>query len=232
MSDQRVSAKDPRGSKSPAASPRPTSRAERRASLVQERRAERLNRAERQRRERLLTRAGLGALAVLVLIAVSFFGYNQYQQYLGAQELEDVQTFDYQGGQHESGQLSWPENPPVGGVHNPVWQNCGYYAAPIPPENAVHSLEHGAVWITYQPDLPEDQVAVLREIAEEMDYIIVSPYPGLQAPVVATSWNHQLMLDSATEPGLDAFIREYRNNPETTPELGGTCSNGNSGTLA
>lgn len=192
---------------------------------------ERLNRGERQRRERMLTRAGLGALALLVLIAVGLFGYNQYQQYLGDQELADVQTFDYQGGQHESGQITWPENPPVGGPHNPLWQNCGYYAAPVPPENAVHSLEHGAVWITYQPDLPEDQVAELREIAEEMDYILVSPYPDLPAPVVATSWNHQLMLDSATEPGLDAFIRKYRNNPETTPEFGGTCSNGNPGTL-
>ncbi len=58
------------------------------------------------------------------------------------------------GAQHLEEPVTYTENPPVGGVHNPVWQNCGYYAAPIPNETAVHSLEHGAIWITYQPDLP------------------------------------------------------------------------------
>ncbi|HEV2108950.1 MAG TPA: DUF3105 domain-containing protein [Thermomicrobiales bacterium] len=212
------------------ATPRPR-RAERRAEIVQQRRHERLHRSERQKRERLLTRLGLGALAVLLVAVLGIFAYNRYQEYQGDQVLEGVQTFDYAGGQHETGELTWTETPPVGGVHNPVWQNCGYYAAPVPPENVVHSLEHGAVWITYQPDLPEAQVAELRELAEEMDYILVSPFPDLPAPVVASSWNHQLILESADDPGLDAFIREYRNNPETTPEFGASCSGGNTGTL-
>lgn len=215
----------------PAGTPAPSSRRERRASVVQERRSERINRAERQQRQQLLTRIGLGALAVLLVVAIGIFAYNQYGEYQGDQALSGVQEFEYSGGDHAEGQLSWTESPPVGGLHNNLWQTCGYYAAPIPPENTVHSLEHGAVWITYRPDLPEDQVAELQDIAESMDYILVSPFPDLQAPIVASSWNHQLELESVDDPALDAYIREYRNNPAFTPEFGASCSGGNTGTL-
>jgi cyclophilin family peptidyl-prolyl cis-trans isomerase len=140
------------------------------------------------------------------------------------------QTFDYQGGNHAEGPIEYAEEPPVGGTHNPVWQDCGFYDEPIPNETAVHSLEHGAVWITYRPDLPADEVALLRRLAESDKYILVSPYPDLPAPVVVTSWNHQLRLESAADPRLEEFVRRYRRNPETTPELNAVCSGGFSGT--
>ena len=215
---------------SPATSPERTDRSARRAQVVQERRAERINRTEREARQRQLMRIGAAVLGVLLVVAIGFFAYDRYQRYQGDAALDDVVDFDYAGGQHLDGELTYTESPPVGGQHNNVWQNCGYYAAPVASWHAVHSLEHGAVWITYQPDLPDDQVATLREMAEEMDYILVSPYPGLDAPVVASSWNHQLRLQSATDPGLDAFIREYREGPDT-PERGALCSQGNAGTL-
>lgn len=53
--------------------------------------------------------------------------------------------------------------PPAGGEHFNIWQNCGIYAEPIESGNAVHSMEHGALWITYSPDLPSDQVATLED---------------------------------------------------------------------
>lgn len=216
----------------PTTTPAPSSRRERRATVVQQRRSERINRTERQQRQQLLTRIGLGALALLLVVVIGIFAYNQYEEYQGDQALSGVQEYEYEGGQHSEGQLSWTETPPVGGTHNNLWQTCGYYAAPIPPENAVHSLEHGAVWITYRPDLPEDQIAELQDIAETIDYILVSPFPDLKAPIVATSWNHQLELDSVNDPALDAYVREYRINPDTHPEVGASCSGGNTGTLS
>ena len=53
--------------------------------------------------------------------------------------------------------------PPTGGSHNPRWQNCGIYTDPVDSSLAVHSLEHGAVWLAYQPDLAADKVAELQD---------------------------------------------------------------------
>ena len=136
-----------------------------------------------------------------------------------------VQTFENLSRNHTTDPVSYPQSPPVGGDHNPVWQNCGFYDKPIRNENGVHSLEHGAVWITYQPDLPSDQVDTLRKLAQSQDYILVSPYPGLPAPVVASAWGKQLQLDSANDPKLDQFVSAFRQGPQT-PEPNAPCSGG------
>jgi hypothetical protein len=192
-------------------------RAERREGPEQKaaREAAALAYAARQKRRQLLLRVGTVA-AVVVAAALAYWFYQQ------ARLLDAVTTANYSAGQHMAGRIQYKENPPVGGAHNVAWQNCGIYNAPIHSEHAVHSLEHGAVWITYRPDLPADQVEVLRQAASD-DLMLLSPYPGLPAPVVASSWNRQIALEGATDPRLAAFIAEYKNNPETTPEFGASC---------
>ena len=49
-------------------------------------------------------------------------------------------------------QASYGMNPPAGGDHWAGWLNCGVYNEPQQNERAVHALEHGAVWVTYDPD--------------------------------------------------------------------------------
>jgi hypothetical protein len=138
----------------------------------------------------------------------------------------EVQTYDVgPAGQHTQADVDYEQSPPAGGEHNDVWQNCGYYAEPVRDENAVHSLEHGAVWITYSPDLSEDEVERLRDIAESQTYILVSPYEGLPSPVVASAWGKQLSLESAEDPDLERFIGAYRQGPQT-PEPGAVCTGG------
>jgi Protein of unknown function (DUF3105) len=110
-----------------------------------------------------------------------------------------------------------------GHVDDPYWQNCGVYDTPIQNENAVHSLEHGAVWLAYRPDLPADQVEVLRALARGHSHILVSPYPGLTEAVVATAWGVQLRLDSVDDPRLAQFVALYEQGPQA-PEQGVTCS--------
>lgn len=112
--------------------------------------------------------------------------------------------------------------PPVGGVHHDAWQMCGIYTEPIAPENAVHSIEHGAVWITYQPGLPADQVEQLQELMRGEPYLLLSPYPGQRSPIVLTAWAVQLEVEDAADPRISTFIRRYRLGP-STPERGGAC---------
>jgi uncharacterized protein DUF3105 len=139
---------------------------------------------------------------------------------------EGVEEFDVgAAGQHTQDTVDYEQDPPAGGEHNPVWQNCGFYQDPIRDENAVHSLEHGAVWIAYSPDLPQDEVETLRDLAQNQTYILVSPYEDLPSPVVATAWGKQLQLDSADDPDLERFVGAFRQGPDT-PEPGAACTGG------
>lgn len=140
--------------------------------------------------------------------------------------LAAVKTFGYSNAeQHTEEAQDYPEVPPVGGPHNPVWLNCGVYDAPVPNENAVHSMEHGAVWITYAPDLPAAQLATLKDDVADQSYTVLSPYEGLPSPVVLSAWNTQLQVQDAADPRVDAFLAKYVNGPQT-PEPGALCSNG------
>jgi predicted small secreted protein len=125
---------------------------------------------------------------------------------------------------HTKEPVDYPQSPPVGGPHNPIWQNCGFYSKPVRDENAVHSMEHGAVWITYAPDLPKDQVEKIKSLTQK-SYVLASPYPGLPAPLVASAWGKQLRLNSTNDPRLEQFVRAYRQGPQT-PEPGAPCRGG------
>jgi hypothetical protein len=141
------------------------------------------------------------------------------------------------GHTHVPGPVTYSVVPPVGGAHNATWMNCGIYDKPVPSEHAVHNLEHGAVWITYQPSLPHSEVAALRAFAERQSvlapggqqgsrYLDLTPYPGLSAPVVASSWGFQLRLTSPTDPRLQEFVNKFRVSKTYTPEYGAPCTAG------
>jgi Protein of unknown function (DUF3105) len=89
-------------------------------------------------------------------------------------DLPGVQSFEGLSREHTYEPVSYDQSPPVGGPHYPAWQNAGFYEEPVPNERAVHTLEHGAVWITYEPDLPQDQKNALREIVESQDCLLAA----------------------------------------------------------
>jgi hypothetical protein len=140
-----------------------------------------------------------------------------------ATPIPGVETFDVASADHTTQSVDYAQDPPAGGPHDPSWQKCMVYDAPVRPENAVHSQEHGAVWITYQPDLPESDRAVLTELAVDQPYVLISPYPGLENPVVASAWGAQLRVDEVNDPRLQAFVERYAGNG---PERGATCDTG------
>ena len=131
-------------------------------------------------------------------------------------------------GHHNNIAIETGDLPPVGGVHHDTWQNCGIYNEPVEPENAIHSMEHGAVWITYQPDLPLAQIEQLQDRVRDEQYLLLSPFPGQRSPVVLTAWAVQLEVESAADERVELFIRRYRLGP-TTPERGNACGSGGVG---
>jgi hypothetical protein len=98
------------------------------------------------------------------------------------------------------------------------------YTAQIADEHAVHSLEHGAVWITYKPDLPQDQIDRLAQRVRDVPYMLMSPHPDLDSPISLQSWGYQLKVDDANDSRIDDFIRALRLN--NTQEPGAICSGG------
>lgn len=190
-------------------------------------------RAEQLRKERRRTFAFVGVATAIALVLVGVAGVAVYQDRQQEQDLEEaatqpiegVQTFDNLSRNHVQTAVDYAQTPPAGGDHNPVWANCGVYAEPIEPTTGVHSLEHGAVWITYRPDLPQAQVDRLSNLADGLGYAVLSPYPGLPEPVVASAWGVQLKLDSAEDPRLATFLTKYMQGSQT-PEPGAACTGG------
>ena len=124
---------------------------------------------------------------------------------------------------HVKRDVTYGQTPPVGGPHDPVWLDCGAYDAPVRDENAVHDLEHGAVWISYAPDLDAADVAELAAALPQNG--IMAPYDGLRAPVVVTVWARQLALTGADDPRLGLFIAAYGDG-HTAPEPLASCAGG------
>ena len=121
--------------------------------------------------------AALGAFVPLVLLG------DRHQP---SSDVPGVKSFENLSLQHRDGTITYEQTPPAGGEHSPVWQNAGFYEQQVLREQAVHTLEHGAVWITYRADLPEDQKEELRRIVESQDCLLASLYP-VSAPVVASA---------------------------------------------
>lgn len=184
-------------------------------------------RREQQARERRRRFWIVGGATATVLGIVAVVTITVVRDQASKPSLDAVQRFTVKQG-HVTTTVSYQQSPPAGGEHAPVWLNCGTYDKPVPNENAVHAMEHGAVWVTYDPSLPPAQVETLRQ-AVPATYAVLSPYPGIKAPVVASAWGNQLALTGVDDPRLAAFIRAYRQGPQT-PEQGAACTGGTDGT--
>lgn len=164
-----------------------------------------------------------GGLALLIVVAGAWLKTAADRAWLA-----DVKVYGYEAGIHVEGGLGYAESPAVGGPHNPVWQNCGIYDAPVAQEHVVHSLEHGAVWIAYNV-LPEQSDELKRRYGAN-PYVIISPYPGLGVPVVVSAWNRQLTLTGVDDERLAKFVATFASGPQS-PEPGAPCNNGTGETV-
>lgn len=168
-------------------------------------------------------------IIVAVVLGLAGLAYLIYLNVREPPPIKDVIVYSRPSRGHDNSLVYPTESvPPVGGTHHDQWMICGVYNEPILAENAVHSMEHGAVWITYDPELPADEVAELKDKVRGDGFLLLSPYPDQRSPVVMTAWGLQLELDSASDSRVQEFIDRYRVGPQT-PERGATCGPGSGG---
>ncbi|MER6981683.1 DUF3105 domain-containing protein, partial [Streptomyces carpinensis] len=131
------------------------------------------------------------------------------------------------GRTHTTAAVTYPMEPPVGGDHNPVWQNCNgdVYTKPVKNVHAVHSLEHGAVWVTYNDKAPKADVAALAAKVRKTPYTLMSPVEDQKDPIVLSAWGHQRTVTGASDPNVDKFLAEFVQGSQT-PEPGAACTGG------
>lgn len=182
---------------------------------------------EHRRRER---RARLLLWSVVGLVLLGIAGGVAWGVRQQGQRLADVKTYTGLSANHVTTPVKYAQSPPTGGNHNPVWLNCGTYTKPIPNENAVHSMEHGATWVTYDPKLRAKDVETLAGKMPD-SYAILSPSTSLKGGAIyASAWGKQLRVSGAGDSRLDDFLTKYTQG-EQAPEPGASCSGGSDGTL-
>ncbi|MGX7679379.1 DUF3105 domain-containing protein [Jatrophihabitans sp. DSM 45814] len=171
---------------------------------------------------------------VVVALAIGVIGYavsktnnKKSTASVKPDSISGIQHYPNLTRNHVSGVVNYPQSPPVGGDHSPVWADCTgtVYPNQIANENAVHTLEHGAVWITYKPGLPAAQLDVLTKLVSGNQYTLLTPYAGLKSNVSLQAWGYQLFVDSATDPRVDQFVDALKLNQSNTPEFGASCDN-------
>ena len=176
------------------------------------------------------------SVGVLALAIIAFAGYQVYEnglswqqradQISGIQDYRETDKTMVAQRDHVWGPQTYKLQPPVAGNHNQNWQRCqgDVYPAAIANEHALHSLEHGAVWITYNPSLPADQVEKLAKRVRGNDYMLMSPYPNQDKAISLQAWGFQLKVDNADDSRIDSFIKALRQNASL--EAGTPCSSG------
>jgi hypothetical protein len=193
-------------------------------------RVEEIRRAEqaRERRNRLIT---LGATVVILAGLAGggwyLLGAAQEQQEAKAAPVKGVKSWSKLTQNHVTEAVDYPMSPPVGGDHDQAWVNCDkqVYTKTVPNENAVHALEHGAVWITYNDKASEADVSALGDRVTKTSYTFMSPYEDQSSPIVLSAWGKQLKVEKASDARVGKFLDKYVQG-EQTPEPGAACTGG------
>jgi hypothetical protein len=127
------------------------------------------------------------------------------------------------GADHVDPPVSYEQSPSIGGDHYPFWQNCGFYDVELLEGAATHTMEHGAVWITYNSaKLTDAELSTLEGIAQDNGKLLISPYTH-DEKLILSAWGVQLRSSlSPSDPAVSNFIDEWIDNPELA-EAGVRC---------
>ncbi len=111
---------------------------------------------------------------------------------------------------------TYTTDPPTSGPHFDSLPSWKVYSEPITKELQVHGLEDGGVIINYQPALDStvvERLAALTKVYNEQtdpkNRVVMSPYPGLDHPIVLTAWRVIYRLNNFDEGRIKRFVDAY-----------------------
>lgn len=91
--------------------------------------------------------------------------------------------------------ITYKNYPPSSGTHYASTAEYGFSEKEIPEGKLVHDLEHGAIVLYYEPNLPIEGLASLRDAATRLPTekhgevkIVITPYSKLQTPLAIAAW--------------------------------------------
>ena len=166
----------------------------------------------------------LGVLFSAALISCSS-GESEPVEVSTEEMLEEVEYLVITSREHTDENVDYPTIPPAGGNHLGIWHTCGIYKVELLDEAAVHSLEHGAVWVTYKPEIAKEEIIKLTIMLSSRSKILLSPHPEQISPIVATAWGRRLEIESSNDLRLEKFV-DFFVDGEAAPEAGITCDRG------
>ncbi|MFE0253343.1 DUF3105 domain-containing protein [Streptomyces sp. NPDC059010] len=216
--------------------------AKNKGSAARKARIEEMRRAEqsRERRNRILTIAASVVVVAGLVVGGVVLVQSQSDKSDKAKADSDKTTGKFVAGKdgvntwegtlartHVNTSVKYLMEPPVGGNHHQAWMNCNgdVYTKELANENAVHSLEHGAVWVTYTNKASKADVAALAEKVKKTPYTLMSPDEKQKAPIMLSAWGHQRTVTSASDPNVGKFFETYVQGKQT-PEPGAACTGG------
>jgi hypothetical protein len=181
---------------------------------------ERIERAERRRKQLILAAAAVASIAGLVALGWWLFGPRSGPQ---------VQNIPIQGQTHIPRNGSHPPYnsvPPTSGWHyGDAVAPWGVSPEPIAAEVFVHNLEHGGIVIHYDcPSGCDEMRTRLENIVRSFpSKVLIAPYPGMfeqtQRPIAVTAWGRLAYLDQVDEPFIRDFVRRFKDRgPELVPD--------------
>ena len=185
------------------------------AAAEAEKRAARLARQEQARaeaaRRRLMRRLRLGGIVAAVVLIVGGL--------LAAAIINEASKPGDSVPQQASPHLAtvdqphapYTTDPPTSGPHVPEVPHWGIWPTAIRKELQVHALEDAGVVVNYQPEIDAATRTKLEALVTSYSsQVLLSPYPGLSSPIVATAWTRIQRFTQYDEAGLRRFISAYK----------------------
>ena len=203
---------------------------ERRRERLEARRQEKAKAMAAQRRAEVRNRAIRFVMFVGFALFVVWFFFLRVQlpSSIEGNEIEDFSAFAAESRNnqlHTEEDIAYDSDPPVSGPHSQSSEPCGVHGTQLADEKMVHTLEHAAVGILYQPDLDPEEIKDIEALVKSFDSKVFSgPYADMETPVTLVAWAHLMRLDGYDESAVREFIDVFRNGG-VAPEKQQECDN-------